>query len=73
MCLRIARHSSNGHAFTQDTRQPILPRLRDEDGLIYDNIRFRPAALLAMDAPVARFLQFVNRQPPSCWSRRVEV
>ena len=47
--------------------------LRDEDGLIYDNIRFRPAAMLAMDAPVVRFMQFVNRQVPSCWSRRVAV
>lgn len=47
--------------------------LRDEDGLIYDNIRFRPQAMLAMDAPVGRFIQFVNRQTPSCWSRNLEV
>lgn len=42
--------------------------LRDEDGQIYDNIRFQPHALLRIDAGVARFIQYVNRLPLSRWS-----
>ena len=42
--------------------------LRDEDGAIYENMRFRPANLLPMDAPVARFLSWVDTLPPSEWS-----
>lgn len=42
--------------------------LRDEDGKIYDNIRFQPNALLAIDSGVARFIRYVNRLPLSRWS-----
>ena len=41
--------------------------LRDEDGRVYDNIRFQPNALLSIDAGVARFLAYVNRLRPSRW------
>jgi phenylpropionate dioxygenase-like ring-hydroxylating dioxygenase large terminal subunit len=41
--------------------------LRDEDGKIYDNIRFQPNALLKIDQGVARFIQYVNRLTPSRW------
>jgi len=43
--------------------------LRDEDGAIYDDIRFDPKNLLKMDAPVARYIAWVNRQTPSLWSK----
>jgi phenylpropionate dioxygenase-like ring-hydroxylating dioxygenase large terminal subunit len=42
--------------------------LRDEDGMIYDNIRFRPNALLPLDAPIAQYMAHVNRLKPSIWS-----
>lgn len=42
--------------------------LRDEDGAIYDNIRFQPNALLKMDQTVARFIGWVNKLKPSDWS-----
>lgn len=45
--------------------------LQSEDGKVYDNMRFSPNALLAMDAPVAKFIAYVNRLAPSVWSRRV--
>ncbi len=43
--------------------------LRDEDGEIYDHIRFRPANLLPIDAPVSKYIAYVNRLEPSAWSR----
>lgn len=43
--------------------------LKTEDGLIYNNIRFRPAALLPIDAPVTRLMQWINRRRPSKWVR----
>ena len=43
--------------------------LRDEDGQIYENIRFHPGTLLPIDAPVARFISRVNQLEPSKWSR----
>ena len=42
--------------------------LRDEDGKVYDNIRFQPNALLKIDQGVARFVQYVNRLKLSSWS-----
>ena len=42
--------------------------LRDEDGAVYDNIRFQPNALLKMDGAVARFIAWVNKLPLSDWS-----
>lgn len=43
--------------------------LRDEDGMIYDHIRFRPNALLPIDAPVSQYMAYVNRLKPSIWSQ----
>lgn len=43
--------------------------LRDEDGKIYDNIQFNPNLLLGIDAPLARYMEYVNRLEPSCWSQ----
>ena len=35
--------------------------LRDEDGAVYDNMRFNPKNLLKVDGPVARYIGYVNR------------
>lgn len=43
--------------------------LRDEDGKIYDNIRFEPRTLLSIDAPLVDYIHYVNQLEPSCWSR----
>jgi phenylpropionate dioxygenase-like ring-hydroxylating dioxygenase large terminal subunit len=43
--------------------------LRDEDGQIYDNIRFAPNALLPIDAPLVHYMNYVNQLAPSVWSR----
>ncbi len=53
------------------TMRAAFQLLRDEDGLIYDTIRFNPNALLQMDAPVARYIAYVNRLEPSVWSPRL--
>ena len=42
--------------------------LRDEDGKVYDNIRFQTRALLPMDKPIAHFVACVNPLQPSVWS-----
>jgi len=42
--------------------------LRDEDGLIYDNIQFNPNILLEIDAPLAKYMQYVDRLQSSAWS-----
>jgi phenylpropionate dioxygenase-like ring-hydroxylating dioxygenase large terminal subunit len=46
--------------------------LRDEDGKIYENIRFNPQVLLSIDAPLAQYMQYVNELEPSRWSRSVK-
>jgi phenylpropionate dioxygenase-like ring-hydroxylating dioxygenase large terminal subunit len=43
--------------------------LKDEDGEIYDHIRFQAKNLLAIDAPLAKYIAYVNRLVPSLWSR----
>ena len=43
--------------------------LRGEDGQIYDNIRFNPNVLLSIDAPLAKYMSYVNQLQPSVWSR----
>lgn len=43
--------------------------LRDEDGKFYDNIRFNQNALLSIDTPVAKYMNYVNELKPSVWSR----
>ena len=42
--------------------------LRDEDGAVYDNIRFQTQNLLPMDKAVAKYVSYVNRLPASLWS-----
>jgi phenylpropionate dioxygenase-like ring-hydroxylating dioxygenase large terminal subunit len=43
--------------------------LQGEDGMVYDKMRFAPNAMLPIDAPVAKFIAYVNRLKPSVWSR----
>ncbi|AVH71622.1 aromatic ring-hydroxylating oxygenase subunit alpha [Nostoc sp. 'Lobaria pulmonaria (5183) cyanobiont'] len=43
--------------------------LRDEDGKIYDNIRFTPKLLLSIDRPLAEYMEYVNQLKPSRWSK----
>jgi hypothetical protein len=43
--------------------------LRDEDGKIYDNIRFNPKLLLSIDQPLAEYMEYVNQLKPSRWSK----
>ncbi|OUL35961.1 aromatic ring-hydroxylating dioxygenase subunit alpha [Nostoc sp. 106C] len=45
--------------------------LRDEDGKIYDNIRFNPNLLLSIDTPLAKYMEYVNQLEPSQWSQNV--
>lgn len=42
--------------------------LQGEDGEVYDNMRFFPKNLIAIDQPVARFIKYVNKLKPSIWS-----
>jgi phenylpropionate dioxygenase-like ring-hydroxylating dioxygenase large terminal subunit len=44
--------------------------LRDEDGKIYDNIRFNPNLLLSIDQPLAQYMEYVNQLEASRWSTR---
>lgn len=41
--------------------------LQGEDGEVYENMRFYPANLLAIDRPVGQFIQYVNKLKPSVW------
>ena len=43
--------------------------LQGEDGMVYENMRFQPGALLAIDSPVAKFIRHVNGLEVSVWSR----
>lgn len=43
--------------------------LQGEDGQIYENIRFSTSNLLGMDAPVAKYIKYINQLKPSKWSR----
>jgi hypothetical protein len=42
--------------------------LRDEDGAVYDNIRFNPRHLLGIDQPILEFINYVDKLKPSIWS-----
>ena len=46
--------------------------LRDEDGKIYDNIRFNPAHLLQIDAPIQNYIDYINGLQISRWSKSKE-
>lgn len=41
--------------------------LQGEDGAVYENMRFYPGNLLAIDRPVAQFIQYVNKLKSSPW------
>ena len=43
--------------------------LQGEDGEVYENIRFNSSNLLPIDAPVTKYIQYVNSLTPSMWSR----
>jgi phenylpropionate dioxygenase-like ring-hydroxylating dioxygenase large terminal subunit len=43
--------------------------LRDEDGMIYDNIRYNPNVMLSIDTPLIEYMQYVNKLEPSIWSK----
>lgn len=43
--------------------------LQDEDGAVYENIRFNSGNLLTIDKPITKYIGFVNRLRPSPWSR----
>ncbi|MEZ0374089.1 MAG: hypothetical protein ACAI44_33670, partial [Candidatus Sericytochromatia bacterium] len=45
--------------------------LQGEDGQVYDNIRFSTRNLLAMDAPVAKYIKYINQLKPSKWSQDI--
>jgi len=49
--------------------QRALISLQGEDGMVYENMRFQPGALIPIDAPVAKFIAHVNRLEVSMWSR----
>ena len=42
--------------------------LQGEDGQVYENIRFTTQNLLRVDAPVARYIRYINQLEPSAWS-----
>lgn len=44
--------------------------LQGEDGEVYENIRFNTSNLLPIDAPVAKYIQYINSLTPSVWSKR---
>lgn len=44
--------------------------LKDEDDKIYDHIRFDARRLLAIDEPIRRYIEFVERLRPSIWTRK---
>lgn len=41
--------------------------LQGEDGAVYENMRFYPGTLLAIDRPVAQYIQYVNKLKSSPW------
>ena len=43
--------------------------LRGEDGMIYDNIRYNPNAILNIDQPLVKYMEYVNKLQPSIWSK----
>lgn len=43
--------------------------LQGEDGEVYENIRFKTDGLLSIDAPVAKYIKYINSLTPSVWSR----
>ncbi|MED5465348.1 MAG: aromatic ring-hydroxylating dioxygenase subunit alpha, partial [Myxococcota bacterium] len=48
----------------------LFKMLQGEDGLVYENIRFNTEAFLKLDAPIVKYLRYINRLEPSVWSQR---
>jgi nitrite reductase/ring-hydroxylating ferredoxin subunit len=46
--------------------------LQGEDGMVYENIRFNTQNLLKIDAPVGKYIQYINKLKPSKWSYKYE-
>lgn len=44
--------------------------LQGEDGEVYENIRFNTQNLLPIDAPVTKYIKYINGLTPSLWSRQ---
>jgi len=47
----------------------LLKVLQGEDGEVYENIRFKTDCLLPIDAPVAKYIKYINGLAVSKWSR----
>ncbi|GAC1492249.1 MAG: hypothetical protein NVS2B14_04900 [Chamaesiphon sp.] len=47
--------------------------LRDEDGNIYDNIKFNPNTILSIDTPLVQYMEYVNQLEQSQWSHCSEA
>ncbi|MCS5710325.1 Rieske 2Fe-2S domain-containing protein [Candidatus Berkiella aquae] len=50
--------------------QRLFYFLKEEDGMIYENIRFNTNSLLKIDQPIAKYIAYINRLKPSKWSAR---
>lgn len=46
--------------------------LQGEDGAVYENIRFNTQNLLKIDAPVTKYIQYINKLKASKWSKHYE-
>jgi phenylpropionate dioxygenase-like ring-hydroxylating dioxygenase large terminal subunit len=46
--------------------------LQGEDGEVYENIRFSTSNLLPIDAPVSKYIKYVNSLSPSKWSKNYD-
>lgn len=46
----------------------LFYRLKDEDGLIYENIQFNTDSLLKIDLPIAKYINYINNLDSSKWS-----
>lgn len=42
--------------------------LKEEDGQIYENIKFNTGSLLKIDKPIAQYITYINKLRPSSWS-----
>ena len=47
--------------------------LRGEDGQVYDNIRFNPNAILKIDTPLVKYMEYVNKLEVSIWSTKFKI
>jgi nitrite reductase/ring-hydroxylating ferredoxin subunit len=47
--------------------------LRDEDGMIYDNIRYNPNAIISIDKSLIKYMNYVNSLETSIWSKKFDT